>query len=373
MLKRRSNPTTESSHRRHDVSPNPWASRPRNDAPTDTNTTTTTPALSRSHLMLTINGLSPNLKASDFARLSSTELSAWQHAIKKGTSCSLLALKKETSSNKPTVQQQRHPDTYEPLGRYTVTFSTAEAAAAYQSKLLRLHALAQHRSSCRATGKEAPWQDSIPAELLEGDTENNTHGSLEEQVAQYTIALGTTPQHPLDVQRSRVTISKPWAPKLSALVEGDGYGEHPHLVMLDVSPPAASAEDLFEQICKDAETRGTRWGVARPHSLAPPPPPPPPATSSTNNDAKAKATPDEQDSEEAEDAEEEATPLPPRRKPPPQHNQFIQDVLRGRFIVSCSDEAEARRFHRFWNMRQLRTKAGHSGGRCVVRARMMEW
>jgi hypothetical protein len=236
-----------------------------------------------------------------------------------------------------------------------LTFSTAEAAAAYHAKLLRLHALAQHK----ALSTETPWQNSVPADLLEPDS---THDSLEEQIAQYTIALGT--QQPLDIQRSRVTISKPWAAKLSALVEGDGYGEHPHLVMLDVSPPVVSVEDLFDQICKDAEMRGTRWGVAKPHSLALPPPPPTPTPKHPESESAEEISEDDNESDRA---------TQPKRKPPARHNQFIQDVLSGRFIVGCSDEAEARRFHRFWNMRQLQKKTSHNAGQYVVRARIIEW
>jgi len=132
--------------------------------------------------------------------------------------------------------------------------------------------------------------------------------------------------------------------------------------MLDVSPPVVTVEDLFDQICKDAERRGTRWGVAKPHSLAPPPKAPAP-----------KHVESESTDEIGENDHEADPAVQPRRKPPARHNQFIQDVLSGRFIVSCSDEAEARRFHRFWNMRQLRKRTGRNAGQYIVRARIMEW
>ncbi|UKZ74258.1 hypothetical protein TrVFT333_001920 [Trichoderma virens FT-333] len=92
--------------------------------------------------MLIIDGLSPNLNATDFYRIAPNDLSNWQSAIKK-------------------VQQQRKVDTLEPLGRYWVTFSTGQAAASYRDRLVRLHKL----NGFKLRSASGLWESSVPSSL----------------------------------------------------------------------------------------------------------------------------------------------------------------------------------------------------------------
>ncbi|KAK1255838.1 hypothetical protein MKX07_008097, partial [Trichoderma sp. CBMAI-0711] len=92
--------------------------------------------------MLVIDGLSPNLNATDFYRIAPNDFSNWRNAICK-------------------VQQQRKPDTLEPLGRYWVTFSTGEAAVSYRDRLIRLHKL----NGFKLRSASGLWESSVPDSL----------------------------------------------------------------------------------------------------------------------------------------------------------------------------------------------------------------
>ncbi|UKZ47700.1 hypothetical protein TrVGV298_001926 [Trichoderma virens] len=183
-------------------------------------------------VMLIIDGLSPNLNATDFYRIAPNDLSNWQSAIKK-------------------VQQQRKVDTLEPLGRYWVTFSTGQAAASYRDRLVRLHKL----NSFKLRSASGLWESSVPSSLkvslasppagpaaaAAAETSDavisDTPGTetLVDLVNTFTIAPGS--QAILPMQRKKVFLQRPWAKRLAGLVENLGYGERPWTLMVDIYPP----------------------------------------------------------------------------------------------------------------------------------------
>ncbi|KAG6021368.1 hypothetical protein E4U41_002502, partial [Claviceps citrina] len=93
-------------------------------------------------VMLSLRGLSPSLKPSDFYRLAPSDLSSWQSVITK-------------------IEQQRDPITLEPLGQYHISFATAPAAISYRDRLLRLHRLSHHR----LTHAHGLWESLVPLHL----------------------------------------------------------------------------------------------------------------------------------------------------------------------------------------------------------------
>ncbi|UNI13449.1 hypothetical protein JDV02_000195 [Purpureocillium takamizusanense] len=298
-----------------------------------------------SHVMLTIHGLSTNLNASDFYRIAPSSLSSWHSAIKK-------------------VQQERDPSTLEPLGRYHVSFSTPAAATVYRDRLVRLHRLARHRMRS-ATGL---WEASTPPHLRSPDVEPAA------ELAGFTVAPppsppsnpsssssspSTTSRVGLDIDKRRVSAGVgAWARRLAGLVGGaeHAHGDKPPVVLLRVYPPTLSAEDLRRRITDDGVTRGCRWKVSPPQCLQPP-----------RHDAQDK------EGKEAESTRREATALVSSDRDTP-------ETVRGRFVVVCETEAEARRFHRHWNQRALLVGAawGVSGvavspTTIIVHASIVSW
>ncbi|KAF4970254.1 hypothetical protein FSARC_2660 [Fusarium sarcochroum] len=104
---------------------------------------------SAAHHMLVIGGLPTSLRAADFYRLAGREgLSSYGNAI--------------SNTYKRPVAQDRDPWTFEPLGTYRVSFSTAAAAALYEAKLERLLRLAQFKMSNKAGSL---WSSKVPREI----------------------------------------------------------------------------------------------------------------------------------------------------------------------------------------------------------------
>ncbi|KYK59198.1 hypothetical protein DCS_00328 [Drechmeria coniospora] len=288
-----------------------------------------------SRVMLILHGLSPNLNASDFYRLAPNDLSDWRSVIKQGM------------PPLPTVQQQRNPSTLEPLGRYHVSFSTAQAAISYRDRLVRLHRLARHKLS-------APndlWESSIPAHL-----KSSAGADPAAELEAFTLVPASQPT--VDVDRKRVSTRNAWAKGLADRVGGLGYGDKPPVVLLDVYPPTLSADDLSRFIREDGIERDCEWELSPPQHLASPGIHGRPEEGCGAGSGFGSVTKDVPSSSEYRDFD-------------------TMEKRRSRFVVACATEEEARRFHRHWNERELIIEGGDEDRRgvakCIVHASIINW
>lgn len=306
--------------------------------------------------MLIIDGMSPNLNAADFYRISPNDLSDWQSVIKK-------------------VQQQRKVDTLEPLGRYWVTFSSGEAAASYRDRLVRLHKL----NGFKLRSASGLWESSVPSSLkvslaspsaaaaaaaaetsdaLTSDTRSTE--TLVDLVNTFTIAPGS--QAILPIRRSKVSLLWPWTNRLAGLVENLGYGERPPTLMVDIYPPTLTAQELHQFIRRDGQNRGLRWQVSLPQHLR--------TSGSERGSAKMNSTREVGWEDEVDEQEEEEDK---QRNPSFRRNdRETLEKLKGRFILACADETEARRFQQSWNRRTLTTTQPEPA-RYLVHASIIKW
>ncbi|PTB70382.1 hypothetical protein BBK36DRAFT_1164922 [Trichoderma citrinoviride] len=303
--------------------------------------------------MLVIDGLSPNLSATDFYRIAPNDFSNWRNAIRK-------------------VQQQRKPDTLEPLGRYCVTFSTAEAAVSYRDRLVRLHKL----NSIKLGTASGLWENSVPNSLkislaspsaasaaavaagAVDDTSDtappDTPGteSLAEIADSFTIAPGS--QAVIPIKRTRVVLTRPWADRLADLVANLGFGERPPVLMVDVYPPTLTAEELSRFISRDGYNRALRWKVSTPQHLQ----------KSHLEPALPKMN--------ARGGSKNGDMGKQRGSPFPIKDREAWETMRGRFVLACADEEEARRFQQSWNQRALTTLRPEPA-RYMVRTSIINW
>ncbi|KAK1252450.1 hypothetical protein MKX08_003637 [Trichoderma sp. CBMAI-0020] len=321
-------------------------------------------------VMLVIDGLSSNLNAADFYRIAPNDLSNWQNVIKK-------------------VQMQRNLDSFEPLGRYLLTFSTAQAAASYRDRLVRLHKL----NGFKLRSASGLWESSVPAALKvsltsplaaaaaattttttmiettaavasSGSPPSSTE-SVVDLANSFTIAPAS--QETLSVQRRKVTLARPWAKRLAGMVENLGFGELPHVLMLEVYPPTLSAGELNQFIRRDGESRGMRWPVSAPQHLK--------MNSSPQQAPTRTRGSRTREIDQGEDKDKDDQAASSRQQQGPSflfNDRETEEKLKGRFVLACTDEAEARRFQQSWNNRALTTLRPQPA-RYVVYASIINW
>ncbi|KAL7928489.1 hypothetical protein V8C35DRAFT_318080 [Trichoderma chlorosporum] len=315
-----------------------------------------------SFVMLIIDGLSPNLRAADFYRITPNDLSHWHSVIKK-------------------VQQQRKIDTLEPLGRYWVTFSTAEAATSYRDRLIRLHKL----NSFKLKSASGLWESSVPSSLkvslasppaagpaAQAQAEAETSDAvapgmpgaetLVDLVNTFTIAPGS--QAVLPMQRKKVNLRQPWMARLAGLVERLGYGERPPTLMVEIYPPTLTAQELNQFIRLDGQNRGLRWQVSMPQPLK--------MNRSEQGTAKRNVKEGAGWDDETNEQEEEEEWDKPLSSLSWFNDRETLEKLRGRFVFACADETEARRFQQSWNHKTLTTTRPEPA-RYVVYASIINW
>ncbi|KAL9488178.1 hypothetical protein ACSS6W_000455 [Trichoderma asperelloides] len=317
-------------------------------------------------VMLVIDGLSSNLNAADFYRIAPNDLSNWQSVIKK-------------------VQIQRTPDSFEPLGRYLLTFGSAQAAASYRDRLVRLHKL----NGFKLRSASGLWESSVPAALKvsltspsaaaaataaatvtetisdanvsSSDLPSSTE-SVVDLANSFTIAPGSLESLP--VQRRKVALARPWAKRLAGMVENLGFGEVPHVLMLEVYPPTLSAGELHQFIRQDGESRGLRWPISAPQHLKMNIPEQAP-TRTRGTSTKGV----DEDEEDKDDETASSKQLSPSFK---LNDRDTEEKLKGRFVLACTDGAEARRFQQSWNNRALTTLRPQPA-RYIVYASIINW
>lgn len=291
---------------------------------------------------------------------------------------------------------QRTLDSFEPLGRYLLTFSTAQAAASYRDRLVRLHKL----NGFKLRSASGLWESSVPAALkvsltsplaanttattgiakeavvetvaetisdavASSDSPPSSTESVVDLANSFTIAPGS--QETLSVQRRKVTLARPWAKRLAGMVENLGFGELPHVLMLEVYPPTLSAGELNQFIRRDGESRGLRWPVSAPQHLK--------MNSSLEQAPTRTRGSRTKDIDQSEDKDEDDKPASTQRQQGPSfkfNDRDTEEKLKGRFVLACADEAEARRFQQSWNNRALTTLRPQPV-RYVVYASIMNW
>ncbi|KAL7894541.1 hypothetical protein HDV64DRAFT_288030 [Trichoderma sp. TUCIM 5745] len=311
-------------------------------------------------VMLVIDGLSSNLNAADFYRIAPNDLSNWQSVIKK--------------------------DSFEPLGRYLLTFSTAQAAASYRDRLVRLHKL----NGFKLRSASGLWESSVPAALkvslasplaaaatttgtinvaaeavASSDSPPGSTESVVDLANSFTIAPAS--QETLSVQRRKVTLARPWAKRLAGIVEKLGFGELPRVLMLEVYPPTLSAGELNQFIRRDGESRGLRWPVSAPQHLK--------MNSSLEQASTRTRGSRTKDVDQSEDQDEDGKAASNQRQQSPSfkfNDRDTEEKLKGRFVLACTDETEARRFQQSWNNRALTTLRPQPA-RYVVYASIINW
>lgn len=284
---------------------------------------------------------------------------------------------------------QRTPDSFEPLGRYLLTFSTAQAAASYRDRLVRLHklngfklrsasglwesrvpaalkvSLTSPSAATAATAAETATATAAVAETISNlpapsDSPPNTE-SVVDLANSFTIAPGS--QETLVVQRRKVALVRPWTNRLAGMVENLGFGELPHVLMLEVYPPTLSAKELYRFIRQDGESRGLRWPVSAPQHLK--------MNSLEQALPQTKGTSKkdvDEDEDEDENDESDKQQSPSFRL----NDRDTEEKLKGRFVLACTDEAEARRFQQSWNNRALTTLRPQPA-RYIVYASIINW
>lgn len=295
--------------------------------------------VAKSHTMIRIDGLSTNVHASDFYRIAETDLSKWNQSIKK-------------------VQQVRDRMTLEPTGTYNVTFSTAVAATAYAARFQRLHAMAR----VRARSSTGLWRSEVPPALLQAD-DGATQDDLEAALARLTVADGA---HETLLTHRRVA-GGPQANKIRGLVAGDGLGERPPVVLLDVAP-AAPLERVRHAVRQHGQRARGSWGLARAHPVA--------AnmhlqlqrlTDQVVAAFDARLGHDDDDGDAANGDGEQRQAVAAVSEEDEKHLRAVLRKREGlrrvarhmegaalrRFVVAFRDDAEAQRFHRLWNGRWL--------------------
>lgn len=123
----------------------------------------------------------------------------------------------------------------------------------------------------------------------------------------------------------------------------DGFGDKPPVVLMHTDHPVLGGVEMRKLIQRDGAERGTAWRVSRPHHL-------------TRHRMHLTKPGDE-----GLDMDDHRT-------------NGKWGTLRSRFIVSCEDGDEARRFQRRWNQAIIDGgEFGFDGQMITVTTSLVEW
>lgn len=262
---------------------------------------------------LILQGLKPGIQSSDFTRLIPSILDSWNVGIK-------------------SVRQMRTRKNFEPLNKWEVQFYSREAVDTFRDKVKRLQSLAVIKAQ---HGSSPLWQGYIPEKLQSPAGE-----SPDDLIQSFTLAAGSQMNVSITVPTRRQRLVSPWKHVITNLVKDDGYGELPPLILLEVYPSRGlTASRLAKYIVSDTGGRNMSWKVSNLHPLK----------SLDGRNQHQETETDEQGSESQVDANE------------------VQPSAR--YIVSAVNEAEARRFERYWNARRLSSL----GTEFTVKAQYLPW
>jgi hypothetical protein len=220
----------------------------------------------------------------------------------------------------------------------------------------------------------------VPAHLRSGAND------LDEEADSFTLTPGSLEINP--PVRKRAGVPKNWwARQLGDRVKHFGYGPAPPAVLLHIYPPTVTAQTLAKLINQDGQKRGCSWDICEPLALdvekdSDPESAPEPAASSSQQRETDNAQQDEQqlNQEHAQDIEqdpnligEDLVDLGETRKPRQHINYDTKEKLRSRFVIVCANEAEAHRFHRYWNQRKVMPTPWRKGEQNIVHASRINW
>ena len=314
--------------------------------------------------LLVVSGLSPNIKAADFYRLLPSDLSSWRSIILNGTPPPRGSHSGNSARLTPlSVQQHRDPETLEPLGRYALAFDTPDAARAYDDRLRVAYELAR----LRARSRSGLWEQAVrPTTRLDAPSADDAPSASATADA-FTLAPGEQDHVEATVARARGE-DQPWVRRVARAVAPLGFGEQPPVVMLHVNPPTLTEDDLADLIRADWDRRGVPWQVGRPCSLD--------RLAATNGQMADESRAGKirtDSSSSAAFSEGEATADEDGGSPPGAQDLNRWEKRRSRFLVVCASEAEARRFHRYWNQRALMGGGRKPDERNVVDASIINW
>lgn len=275
------------------------------------------------------------------------------------------------------VQQVRHGHTLEPLNSFEITFSDSAAAEGYTRNLTRLQRL-NHFKYLHAPGNPN-WKDDLPADL-KGSRDPDR------ELALYNILPGHEPSIDVRVFAGRRR-KYAWLRRLEDRLGLTDEQERPPLVIADLYPPSGYNFSLQRAIQADAVVEN--WDLEPPISLE----------EALEEElgirpAKKEATKKQDMSEEQLEAEE-APEMPEGESVGPQEYDFFSEGdqvkekiwkegmlpkalryrIRGRYLIVCSTDDEARRFHRKFNNKTVWGKGtGVQWGQdTVIHTTIMEW
>ncbi|KAG5956643.1 hypothetical protein E4U58_006475 [Claviceps cyperi] len=283
------------------------------------------------HLMLVLKGLSPSLNASDFYRLTPSDLLSWRTVITK-------------------IQQQRDPTTLEPNGQYNISFGNPIAAISYHDRLLRLHRLSHYRLE----NVHGLWESTVPTHLQSGAKDDPVS-----ELEAFTVTSGSASKTSVEMTRRRVGVTHKWQKGLEEMTRRLGYGEKPPVVLVRVYPPNLTAWELERGICEDGVARGCAWEVSPPQDL-----------DESLQSARTSASLNVPRKAEMGGDDGTKAQIPYSARKAMQAQKYSQ----GRFVVVCANDAEARRFQRRWN--QSMFPAGKNmmmQSRNIVHASIINW
>lgn len=266
----------------------------------------------REKFMLTIKGLPPTLRSSDFRRLSGQHLSDWKDSINE-------------------VCQERDPWTLEPLGTYRISFSSGTAAELYEAKLSRLLQLARIKLHS-TTGL---WTSDVPPQL-------RGQGDFADELARFTLLPGSYSANP-STSRSRIKGRWPWQHLMDLVVERSGFNGRPAAVLLEQSHPSFLTEHIQEFIQTDGHERGNPWLTGFPYHLM------------TTFEEKLDF------------GSSEST-----RRPLVDDLNFRNKMM-SRFVIPCKSPEVAWRFIRSWNQRTIEGEVDGHPRRALITTSFVEF
>lgn len=256
--------------------------------------------------MLLLSNTAPGLLPSDFTRILPSSLSSWQTGL-------------------ASIHPQRDRLTFSPTGRYILAFYSREAITLFKDRIRRLQSLAAIRNG----SKTGFWENDIPTHLRSAE-------DPADELNSFTIA---TNLDTLEMRDTTASAANAWEDDLVDLVKDDGFGERPAMVLLEVSPRVEDEmEALAEAVAHNRGGRDRAWQVSKLHDLG----------------------------ELIETRiEESGRPKTWEREP-----SGSTRAIPSRYVVSAVDEAEARRFQRYWNARYF---TGRWGRRYNIHTECLSW
>ena len=238
----------------------------------------------------------------------------------------------------------RNPDTLQPTGAWHLTFPSPEAALAYRERLENLHGL----SSTKLNSATNLWETTVPDHTRLG----SEPAQLESLAETQTLLPGSLRR--LNFKRKKAERgSLPWEEKLSDMGRKEGKREAG--VLMEIYPPRITVEAVTRMVKLDGKERGLGWHESKPHEVRkaeqvkqPPAEEVVEESSKPASDSEDIAT-SEVAGNDGLGSRASASKAAAERRARNSAKPQVQNI--GRFVFWFSTNAEAHRFHRYWNER----------------------